>query len=463
MPRVCHRFVTATLYHGAYSYRCLVMPRFRYRASLTTAIAAWSPTEKVLALTAASTLVGLPLLTTAAWATWQDSPKAVLDEAWQIVDQSYVDTNFNQVDWTQERQSLLGQEYTSREAAYASLKEALAKLDDPYTRFMTPEEFQAFSNQTSGQLVGVGMQLSLDPETEALMVVQPIEGSPAMAADVQPGDRILQIDGTSTQGLAVETAASQIRGEAGTTVELLMQRNDTAPFTVTLTRARIEVPVVYSAVRESAGQPVGYIRLSEFSAQSAAQMEHAIRSLEQQQVQGYVLDLRNNPGGILDQAIAIAQMWLDEGAIVRTVDRDGHAEQMTANHRAITQKPLVVLVNGNSASASEVLTGALQDDQRATVVGTQTFGKALVQSVHRLHDGSGLNVTIAHYYTPSGADINHRGIAPDVVAAPPEAAQRELWMNPDQLGTEQDSQYVTALSQLQQSIAANSVSYSRAR
>lgn len=430
------------------------MPQLRRRFALKLKLTALSSTEKALAFTSLLTLIGLPALTTTAWAAWQDSPKSVLDEAWQIVHRSYVDPNFNQVDWVQERQALLGQEYTSPDAAYAALEAMLAKLDDPYTRFMTPQEFQAFSSQTSGQMVGVGMRLALDPETEALLVVQPIEGSPAIAANVQPGDRILQIDGTSTQGMTVEAAASQIRGEAGTTVDLLMQRNDTAPFTVTLTRARINLPVVTSALRESDGQRIGYLRLSEFNAQSAEQMERAIQSLEQQQVEGYVLDLRNNPGGILDQAIMIARMWIDEGAIVRTVDRAGQVESVSANHTALTDKPLVVLVNGNSASASEVLTGALQDDHRATVVGTQTFGKALVQSVNRLRDGSGLNVTIAHYYTPSGADINHKGIDPDLVAESPEADQRDLWMHPDRLGTEQDSQYITAIGQLRGAIAA---------
>ncbi|WOD39848.1 S41 family peptidase [Nodosilinea sp. E11] len=437
------------------------MPQLRHPLALMSKIAAWSPAQKALALTSTLTLVGLPVLTTAAWATWQDSPKSVLDEAWQIVHRSYVDPNFNQIDWMQERQSLLGQEYTSPDAAYAALEDVLAKLNDPYTRFMTPEEFQAFSSQTSGQLVGVGMRLALEPDTEALMVVQPIEGSPAMAANVQSGDRILQINGASTQGMTVEAAASQIRGEAGTTVELLMQRNDTAPFAVTLTRARIDLPVVTSALRETEGQRIGYLRLSEFNAQSAEQMERAIKNLEQQQVEGYVLDLRNNPGGILGQAIAIARMWIDEGPIVRTVDRAGQAEAVSANHTALTDKPLVVLVNGNSASASEVLTGALQDDRRATVVGTQTFGKALVQSVNRLRDGSGLNVTIAHYYTPSGADINHKGITPDLVAESPEAAQRELWMHPDRIGTEQDSQYVVAIDQLRGAIAARSSTQAR--
>jgi carboxyl-terminal processing protease len=432
------------------------MPNLCHRFPFIPSIKTWSNAEKALALTSTLSLVGLPILTTAAWATWQDSPKAVVDEAWQIVNESYVDPDFNQVNWLEERQTLLGQEYTSQEAAYEALKASLAKLDDPYTRFMSPQEFSAFSNQTSGQLVGVGIQLSLNPDTEQLTVVQPIADSPAMAANVQPGDLILQVDGESTEGWTVEEAANRIRGEAGTDVDLQLQRDGAEPFTITITRARIEVPVVHSAVRESDGQRIGYIRLNEFNAVSAEQMEKAIQSLEDQQVEGYVLDLRNNPGGILSQAIAIARMWLDDGAIVRTVDRDGHDEEMKANHTAITDKPLVVLVNENSASASEVLTGALQDDHRAKVVGTQTFGKALVQSVNHLKDGSGLNVTIAHYYTPSGADINHKGITPDVVAESSKEAQRDLVMHPDRFGTEQDSQYVAALDQLQQVIAARS-------
>lgn len=411
-------------------------------------LAAWSLRHRTLALGSALALIGATIATPIAHATWQESPKATLDEAWQIIDREYVDPDFNQVDWLQVRQSLLSQDYTSPEAAYEALRDALEQLADPYTRFMDPEEFQAFANQTSGELVGVGMQLAVNPDTNALMVVQPIENSPALAAGIQPGDLIRRIDATSTQDMAVAEAASLIRGEAGTTVTLLIERGDTAPFEVTLTRARIDLPVVRSAVRTEAGRQIGYIRLSEFSAHAAEQMRAAITELEDQSVDGFVLDLRNNPGGMLDQAIVIARMWLDQGDIVRTVDREGHAEQASANGTAITDLPLVVLVNGSSASASEIVSGALQDNQRATIVGSQTYGKALVQSVNPLSDGSGLNVTIAHYYTPSGEDINHRGITPDVVVDLSEDAQKDLAMNPDRWGTDQDVQYMQAVNQL---------------
>ncbi|MBD0268827.1 MAG: PDZ domain-containing protein [Cyanobacteria bacterium Co-bin8] len=405
--------------------------------------------RKALLLTSSLAFVSIAALAPIARAALQDSPKATLDQAWQIINREYVDPDFNQVDWEQVRQTLLSPNYSSQEEAYAALREALQQLNDPYTRFMSPTEFQAFQNQTRGELVGVGMRLALDGDTETLMVVQPIENSPALEAGVQAGDLILQIDGTPTQGMTVEAAADLIRGEAGTPVQMLLQRNDTAPFVMTLTRAKIDVPVVHSAVRREGGHSVGYIRLSQFNAHSAEQMQRAITSLQNQQVDGFVLDLRNNPGGRLDQAIAIARMWISEGDIVRTVDRNGSARQIAADGTALTELPLTVLVNGNSASASEILAGALQDDHRATVVGTQTFGKALVQSVNPLGDGSGLNVTIARYFTPSGSDINHRGIAPDVVVDASEDEQKELWSHPERLGTGEDVQYSQAIEQLQ--------------
>ncbi|MBA2748387.1 MAG: peptidase S41, partial [Tatlockia sp.] len=174
------------------------------------------------------------------------------------------------------------------------------------------------------------------------------------------------------------------------------------------------------------------------------------------QVDAYVLDLRGNPGGLLNSSIEIARMWLDSGAIVRTVDRDGGSEQPAANGTAITKLPLAVLVDGNSASASEILSGALQDNNRAIIVGSQTFGKALVQSVHSLSDGSGMAVTIAHYYTPKGTDINHKGITPNIKIDLTEAQAQTLGTNPTLIGTKNDPQYTRAIAIL----ANNSVAQS---
>lgn len=402
----------------------------------------------LLALTAALALVTVPVLTSKAKAILQDSPKVVLDEAWQIVNREYVDPNFNQVDWQQVHRDLLAKTYSSPEAAYSALRDALKQLNDPYTRFMTPEEFRAFQDSTQGELVGVGMQLELNKQTQALTVVKPIENSPALRAGVQAGDRILQIDGQSTQGMAVDKAAQLIRGQADTSVKLVLQRQNGAPFALTLTRQQITLPTVVSDLRVEGSHRVGYIRLAEFSSHAAEQMQEAINTLESEQADEFVLDLRGNPGGRLDQAVHIAQMWLDSGDIVRTVDRNGNAEQMRARHTALTQLPLAVLVDGGSASASEILTGALKDDHRAVVVGTQTFGKALVQQVHPLADGSGLNVTIAHYFTPSGLDINHKGITPDFVVSLTDAQKQQLSSHPDRIGTAQDPQYAKAVAEL---------------
>lgn len=379
----------------------------------------------------------------------QDSPKTVLDEAWQVVERSYVDPQFNHVNWLQVRQQLLNRSYSNREAAYAALKDALKQLNDPYTRFLDPQQFQALNRQDiDGELTGVGLQLQPDAKTKQLTVVRAIAQSPAMKAGLQTGDVILAIDGRSTQGMTIETATQLIRGAANTSVKLLLSRSQQTPFTVALTRQKIMLPVVYAALRQEDGQRVGYIRLEEFSGHAAQQMRQAIADLTQQNADRFVLDLRGNPGGLLDQETEIARMWLDQGAIVRIVDRKGASEQIEANHTALTNKPLSVLVDGGSASASEILTGALKDNHRAVVIGTQTFGKALVQSVNPLSDGSGINVTIAHYLTPAGTDINHRGITPDVVLPLTEQQRQELSNHPEALGTRQDPQYQRALDTL---------------
>jgi carboxyl-terminal processing protease len=389
-----------------------------------------------------------PPLTYLVQAKLTNSPKVVLDEAWQIVNSEYVDPTFNHVDWQQVRQRLLSQNYSSQEQAYTALRNALKQLNDPYTRFLDPKEFKALNSETQGELTGVGIQLQVDKQTHTLTVVKPIENSPALRAGVQPGDRILKIDGRSTQNMNIEEAANLIRGKANTTVNLLLQRSEGQPFALTLTRQQIEVPTVTYALRTEGQQRLGYIHLTEFNGHAADQMRQAIENLKQQKVNGFVLDLRDNPGGLLDQAVSIAQMWLDRGDIVRTVDRNGSSSVIKANGTSLTNLPLAVLVDGGSASASEILTGALKDNHRAIVVGTQTFGKALVQSVNPLVDGSGVNVTIAHYFTPAGTDINHRGITPDFKVSLTKQQAQQLSEHPNLIGTATDPQYKQAVTHL---------------
>ncbi len=388
-----------------------------------------------------------------AQASFHDSPKAVLDEAWQIVNREYVDTTFNQVDWQAARQRLLSRNYTSTEAAYNALRAELERLGDPYTRFMNPDQYRSLTSQTSGELSGVGVRLRVDTASKLLTVVEPIANSPASEAGIQAGDRILAIDGKRTQGMTVEDASRLIQGEIGTRITLKIERSGQSPFDLPLTRARIELSNVNFALRQENGARIGYIRLTEFSGHAPEQMKNAIEQLLEQDAEAFVLDLRGNPGGLLQASIEISRYWLQDVSIVRTVDRTGSSEDIKASKAALTELPLAVLVDGGSASSSEILTGALQDNNRAVVVGSQTFGKALVQSVHPLSDGSGLAVTIAHYYTPGGTDISHRGITPNIEINLTEAQRRALATDQSLIGTAQDPQYLQAVNALQSSIA----------
>nr|MBF2096861.1 PDZ domain-containing protein [Gloeomargaritaceae cyanobacterium C42_A2020_066] len=352
----------------------------------------------------------------------KDSPKAVLDEAWQIIEAEYVDAGFNKVDWQQVRQQLLGQSYTNRSQAYRALQQAIQRLGDPYTRFLDPQQYQNLTNQTAGEFSGVGIRLRLDETSKALQVADVMPNSPAAASNLQAGDTILQINQRNTQGLTLEEASRLIRGPVGSGVTFKIQRASETPFTVKVTRALVEVPSVDAALKVEGGRRIGYIRLQGFSAHAADQMRRAIQTLQKDGAQAFILDLRGNPGGLLTASIEISRMWVDQGRIVSTVDRKGERDVFSANGTAFAKEPLVLLVDKRSASASEILAGAIQDNQRGVVIGTPTFGKALVQSVHGLSDGSGLAVTIAHYYTPTGRDISRKGIDPDVAL---EAAKQE--------------------------------------
>lgn len=380
-------------------------------------------------------------------AALQDSPKALVDQVWQLVNREYVDDKFNQQDWQAIRQSLLSKDYTSKEEAYVAIRAALQKLGDPYTRFMNPQQYESLTSQTSGEVSGIGIRMQVNENTKRLTVIEAIENSPALKAGLKSGDEILAIDGKSTLKMTVEDGSKLIRGQVGTSVSLDIERSG-SKLKIKLTRATIEVPTVRYNLKQEANERVGYIRLQEFSSHAADQMRAAIRRGKSEKVDSYVLDLRGNPGGLLNASIEIARMWLDEGHIVKTVDRKGWSAQTTANGTAITKLPLAILVDGNSASASEILTGALKDNKRAVVVGSQTFGKALVQSVHELRDGSGLAVTIAHYYTPNGTDINHKGIAPDIKLDLTQTQERQLASNPSLIGTNSDPQYARAIAAL---------------
>ncbi|NJM70573.1 MAG: S41 family peptidase [Scytonema sp. RU_4_4] len=386
-------------------------------------------------------------------ALFKESPKELVDEVWQIINRQYVDGNFNKVDWQAVRREYLNKSYSNKQDAYKSIREMLKKLDDPYTRFMDPEEFKSMQVDTSGELTGIGIQIGLDEKTKKLTVIAPIEDTPAEKAGILAKDIITKINGKSTEGMDTNQAVSLIRGEAGTPVNLTIVRSGQEK-EFKITRAKIEIhPVEYSQKQTPAGN-VGYIRLKQFSANASKEMQQAIRNLESKQVAGYVLDLRNNPGGLLFSSIEIARMWMNNGTIVSTKDRFAEVEREVAKGRALTSKPLVVLVDKGSASASEILSGALQDNKRAVLIGSQTFGKGLVQSVRPLDDGSGLAVTIAKYYTPSNRDINKHGIDPDIKVDLTDAQRQQLWLKErEKIATLQDPQFAKAVEVLSKEIA----------
>ncbi|MEL6130502.1 MAG: carboxyl-terminal processing protease CtpC [Cyanobacteria bacterium J06627_3] len=377
-------------------------------------------------------------------AFFRESPKEVIDEVWQLIDHEYVDETFNDQDWQAIRTDYLNRDYTDSGAAYEAIREMLDSLDDPYTRFMDPQEFRNMQIDTSGELTGVGIQISQEEETEEIVVVSPIEDTPAFEAGIRSGDVIVGIDGQTTEGMDLSDAVNLIRGPVNSEVTLTVVREG-EELDFDLVRARIEIHPVRFAYHPEQEGGVGYIRLTQFSANAASEMREAIQELELRDVTGYVLDLRSNPGGLLYSSIDISRMWLSDGTIVSTVNREGVLDENVASDRALSDKPLVVLVDGGSASASEILSGALQDNNRAVLVGTTTFGKGLVQSVRGLGDGSGIAVTIAKYLTPSGRDINTLGIEPDFTVELTDEEREYLSEDRDRIGTLEDPQYAKAI------------------
>lgn len=408
-------------------------------------------TATALAITSVA-VTGAGLRFSQSQAFMRESPKELVDEVWQIINKRYVDATFNQVDWLEIRNEYLEKEYNDKEQAYEAIREMLKKLEDPYTRFMDPEEFKNMQVDTSGELTGVGIQITKEEETDNIIVISPIEDTPAFSAGIIAKDIIIKVDEKSTKGMELNDVVKLIRGKPGTEVVLTIKRGE-EELDFPITRARIEIHPVKARLENNSQGKIGYIRLNQFSSNAAGEMKDAIKDFEKQKVSGYILDLRSNPGGLLYSSVEISRMWIEDGKIVSTVERTGERESHDANRSALTDKPLVVLVDGGSASASEILSGALQDHKRATIVGTQTFGKGLVQSVRGLGDGSGLAVTIAKYLTPNGRDINKEGITPDIVYEINEEQRDALIKDRLKIGTIEDPQFKKALDVLNKEIS----------
>ena len=364
--------------------------------------------------------------------------KEVIDHVWQIVYRDFLDSNgkFKKSNWIELRKEYLSKKYSDSKEAYDAIRDMLTNLGDPYTRFLEPKEFNQMRIDTSGELTGVGIQIVKDKESDSIVIVSPIEGTPAFDAGIKANDRILSINDVSTKGMDIDNAVRLIRGERGTKVKLEIQRGANS-FLKFLLRQKIEIKSVSSKVNQAKnGLLIGYVRIKQFNANASKETRNAIKDLEMKRVAGYVLDLRSNPGGLLESSIEISRQFINQGTIVITVSKDGLREIKRGNGQALTKKPLVVLVDEGSASASEIVSGAIKDNNRGILVGKKTFGKGLVQSMRNIVDGSGLTVTVAKYLTPNGTDINRYGIFPDI--------EVRMNINPirqREIGTRKDNQY----------------------
>lgn len=354
-------------------------------------------------------------------------------EAWRAVDRAYVDKTFNGQSWFRVREDTLKKKkLVTREDTYAEIKSMLASLNDPFTRFLEPEQYKALRGTTSGgDVTGVGLEVSFSPGAVAakhgkkspLLVVSPAPGGPAERAGIRAGDEILQIDGQDTQDMSLYAAGNALQGPEGSTVVLKVvshanrfvgQARD-----VSLQRERIQIknvdPRICKANQSGEKKNIGYIRIANFSKKTAEKVREALESFHDTTVDYIVLDVRNNGGGVFNAGIQVARMLIQSGDLVLIADSDGVRDVYEAEGDAIdTKTPMVVLVNKGTASASEVLAGALKDNRRARIVGENTFGKGLIQTLVELSDESAVTVTVSKYQTPNGIDINKKGIDPDV-------------------------------------------------
>lgn len=338
------------------------------------------------------------------------TPQSLYDDVWKLIKIKYVDANENGQNWQRWRHKYDNFIKTDNDA-YLAIETMVSSLNDPYTRFLNPEDFTEEGDSIKGTLFGIGIQIGI--RDDKLVVVAPIEDTPAQKAGLLANDQILEIDGQSTKGISVKEAADKIRGKQGSMVTLKIKR-DKAEKQYIIVRDKINVKSV--SVKEpktvKLDKNIGYIRLNSFLSTSASdEVLSALKNLADKD--GYIFDIRSNPGGLLTNAISISNMFLEGGVIVSTVDRDGYKETQLSTGNPVTHKPLVILIDGGSASASEILSGALKDNGRAVLIGTKSFGKGLVQEINKLSGGAGINITTQKYLTPNGTDINKVGITPD--------------------------------------------------
>jgi carboxyl-terminal processing protease len=348
-------------------------------------------------------------------------------EAWRLVNQSYVDpTRLEAVHWRRLRQKTLEQPIERSREAYDAIEAMLSPIGDPYTRVLRPDDFGTLRSNTRGTVCGVGLQLALRERDQAIVVIAPLDGSPAAEAGIASGSALLTVEGQATTELGLERTAALLRGQSGTDVIVTLRPPaGGSEREVRLERRQVDLQPVRSRRLSVDGHPLGLLRITQFSEPVPQQVREALEGFTANAagappIEGLVLDLRNNSGGLVSAGLAVANALLDAEPIVETQDRGGITARQQASPGSLYAGPLLTLVNGGTASASEILAGALQDAGRSPLVGSRTFGKGLIQTLIPLGDGSGLAVTVARYLTPRGRDIQNQGIEPDTVLPGPE-------------------------------------------
>lgn len=397
----------------------------------------------LLALLLAATLL-LPCRTAQAL---NDAQQLVV-ESWRLVNQSYVDpARFEAIGWKRLRQKTLERPINTSIDAYDAIDAMLAPIGDPYTRLLRPADYGALRSNTQGRVSGVGLQLGVRSGDASIVVIAPLEGSPAAEAGISSGTALLRVDGQATADLGLEATAARLRGPEGSPVLLELAPPDGRPRELELRRRQVDLKPVRSRLVQQNGHRVGYLRITQFAEPVPQQVAEALAELQDQQIEGLVLDLRNNSGGLVSAGLAVANALLDGDPIVETRNRDGFSDAQQASRGQLYAGAMLTLVNGGTASASEILAGALQDNGRSRLLGSRTFGKGLIQTLIGLGgDGSGLAVTVARYVTPSGRDIQNLGIEPDQLLPEPE---------PLEPGGPQDRWLEAGIAELLQEIAGS--------
>ena len=346
-------------------------------------------------------------------------------EAWRLVNQSYVDpAHLDRVQWRRLRQKALEKPIRTSKDAYDAIEAMLMPIGDSYTRILRPADFGALRATTEGSVCGVGLQLALREGDGGIVVIAPLDGSPAAEAGIASGSEVVLVNGSPARELGLEKTAASLRGAADTDVVVTLrspQRPGGSEREVVLRRRKVKLLPVRSRTISAADRRLGYLRITQFSEPVPKQWRRAMEAWARPpHIDGLILDLRNNSGGLVSAGVAVANDLLDGAPIVETEDRGGMNARQQAAPGRLYSGPMVTLVNGGTASASEILAGALQDNGRSALVGDRTFGKGLIQTLISLGDGSGLTVTVARYLTPDGHDIQEQGIGPDVELTPPE-------------------------------------------